>query len=80
MPAGFKEVDLISRRVNGLNLLDYQLIFSDGLAYVSLFIRPITRGTEPKEGSVAIGSTNISAKIPRWVPDYVGRHGATRNS
>lgn len=62
LPAGFKEVDLISRRVNGLNLLDYQLIFSDGLAYVSLFIRPIPKGTEPKEGSVTIGSTNISAK------------------
>ena len=62
LPSGFKEVDLISRRVNGLNLLDYQLIFSDGLAYVSLFIRPITRGTEPKEGIVTIGSTNISAR------------------
>ena len=62
LPSGFKEVDLISRRVNGLNLLDYQIIFSDGLAYVSLFIRPITRGTEPKEGSVAIGPTNISAR------------------
>ena len=62
LPSGFKEVDLISRRVNGLNLLDYQIIFSDGLAYVSLFIRPITRGTEPKEGTVTIGPTNISAK------------------
>ena len=62
LPSGFKEVDLISRRVNGLNLLDYQIIFSDGLAYVSLFIRPITRGTEPKEGTVAIGPTNISAR------------------
>jgi sigma-E factor negative regulatory protein RseB len=62
LPSGFKEVDLISRRVNGLNLLDYQLIFSDGLAYVSLFIRPITRGTEPKEGTVTIGATNISAR------------------
>jgi len=62
LPSGFKEVDLISRRVNGLNLLDYQIIFSDGLAYVSLFIIPITRGTEPKEGTVAIGPTNISAR------------------
>jgi len=62
LPSGFKEVDLISRRVNGLNLLDYQIIFSDGLAYVSLFIRPITIGTEPKEGTVAIGPTNISAR------------------
>ena len=62
LPAGFKEVDLISRRVGGLNILDYQLIFSDGLAYVSLFIRPITRGTEPKEGVVTIGSTNVSAR------------------
>ena len=62
LPSGFKEVDLISRRVNGLNLLDYQIIFSDGLAYVSLFIRPITRGTEPKEGTVEIGPTNISAR------------------
>jgi len=43
-------------------LLDYQIIFSDGLAYVSLFIRPITRGTEPKEGTVEIGPTNISAR------------------
>ncbi len=66
LPSGFKEVDLISRRVNGLNLLDYQIIFSDGLAYVSLFIRPITRGTEPKEGTVAIGPTNISARYQSY--------------
>jgi len=62
LPSGFREVDLISRRVGGLNLLDYQLIFSDGLAYVSLFIRPISMGTEPKEGTVTIGATNISAR------------------
>ena len=55
LPSGFKEVDLISRRVNGLNLLDYQIIFSDGLAYVSLFIRPITRGTEPKKVQSKLG-------------------------
>ena len=59
---GFKEVDQISQRIPGLNILSHQLVYSDGLAYVSLFIRPVAKDKRPKVGEVRIGSTNISAR------------------
>ena len=59
---GFKEVNQITHRIPGLNILSHQLVYSDGLAYVSLFIRPVTKDKRPKVGEVRIGSTNISAR------------------
>ena len=59
---GFKEVDQITQRIPGLNILSHQLVYSDGLAYVSLFIRPVAKDKRPKIGEVRIGSTNISAR------------------
>jgi sigma-E factor negative regulatory protein RseB len=58
----FKEVDQITQRTPGLNILSHQLVYSDGLAYVSLFIRPVAKDKRPKIGEVRIGSTNISAR------------------
>jgi sigma-E factor negative regulatory protein RseB len=40
-----------------------QIIFSDGIASVSLFIEPITKGTRPKMGHMLVGSTNICANV-----------------
>jgi sigma-E factor negative regulatory protein RseB len=62
IPPGFSEVDFISHRIPGLNIQSHQLIYSDGLAYVSVFIRPISKGAKPKVGEVTIGSSNICAK------------------
>ena len=62
VPPGYKEIDFITKRIPGLNILSHQLVFSDGLSYVSLFIKPITRGQKPKVGQVNLGVNNICAR------------------
>jgi len=62
IPPGYKEVDFITKRIPGLNILSHQLVFSDGLSYVSLFIKPITRGQKPKVGQVNLGVNYICAR------------------
>tara|TARA_B110000037_G_scaffold211712_1_gene263580 strand:+ start:1280 stop:2236 length:957 start_codon:yes stop_codon:yes gene_type:complete len=62
IPPGYKEVDFITKRMPGLNILSHQLVFSDGLSYLSLFIKPITRGQKPKVGQVSVGTNNICAR------------------
>jgi len=62
IPPGYKEVDFITKRIPGLNILSHQLVFSDGLSYLSLFIKPITRGQKPKVGQVNLGVNNICAR------------------
>jgi sigma-E factor negative regulatory protein RseB len=62
IPPGYKEVDFITKRIPGLNILSHQLVFSDGLSYVSLFIKPITRGQKPKVGQLNLGVNNICAR------------------
>ena len=62
IPPGYKEVDFITKRIPGLNILSHQLVFSDGLSYISLFIKPISRGQKPKVGHVNLGVNNICAR------------------
>ena len=62
IPPGYKEVDFITKRTPGFNILSHQLVFSDGLSYVSLFIKPITRGQKPKVGQVNLGVNYICAR------------------
>ena len=62
IPPGYKEVDFIPKRISGLNILSYQLVFSDGLSYVSIFIKPIPRGQKPKIGQINLGVNNICAR------------------
>jgi len=62
VPPGYKEIDFITKRIPGLNILSHQLVFSDGLSYVSLFIKPITRGQKPKVGQINLGVNNICAR------------------
>jgi len=62
VPPGYKEIDFISKRLPGLNILSHQLVFSDGLSYVSLFIKPIARGQRPKVGQLNLGVNNICAR------------------
>ena len=62
IPPGYKEIDFISKRLPGLNILSHQLVFSDGLSYVSLFIKPIARGQKPKVGQLNLGVNNICAR------------------
>jgi sigma-E factor negative regulatory protein RseB len=61
LPDGYKKIDQVTRMVPGKPYPVTQLIFSDGLASVSLFIEPLVKGIEPKIGHTAMGATNFYA-------------------
>ncbi|PPD54304.1 MAG: transcriptional regulator [Methylotenera sp.] len=63
LPPGYVKVDHIEFMVNGKTSPVNQMIFSDGIASVSLFIEPITKGTRPKIGHHLIGTTHICANV-----------------
>lgn len=63
LPVGYVKVDHIALVVSGKVAPVDQMIFSDGIASVSLFIEPLTKGMRPKMGHMLIGSTNICANV-----------------
>ena len=63
LPAGYQKVDHIQRVVNGKGVMVDQLIYSDGIASVSLFIEPLVKGKRPKKGHMLMGSTNMCANV-----------------
>jgi sigma-E factor negative regulatory protein RseB len=63
LPAGYVKVDHIQLVVPGKAAPVDQIIFSDGIAAVSLFIEPIAKNVRPKMGHMLVGSTNICANV-----------------
>ncbi|MES2500576.1 MAG: MucB/RseB C-terminal domain-containing protein [Pseudomonadota bacterium] len=63
LPPGYIKVDHVELIVNGRTSPVNQMIFSDGIASVSLFIEPINKGMRPKMGHKLVGSTNICANV-----------------
>lgn len=63
LPAGYRNVDSLQRIVPGKPVPVTQLIFSDGLASVSLFIEPLIKGVKPKMGHTVSGATNFYATV-----------------
>lgn len=63
LPAGYSKVDHRALAVPGKAAPVDQMIFSDGIASVSLFIEPLIKGMRPKMGHMMIGSTNICANV-----------------
>jgi sigma-E factor negative regulatory protein RseB len=63
LPVGYVKVDHRALVVPGKTAPVDQMIFSDGIASVSLFIEPLTKGMRPKMGHMLIGSTNICANV-----------------
>jgi sigma-E factor negative regulatory protein RseB len=63
LPPGYRKIDHILISVPGKKSPVNQLIFSDGIASVSLFIEPILKGSRPKMGHKVMGSTNICANV-----------------
>lgn len=63
LPAGYQKVDHIQRVVNGKGVMVDQLIYSDGIASVSLFIEPLVKGKRPKKGHMLMGSTHMCANV-----------------
>lgn len=63
LPPGYRKVDQIKLQVPGKQSQVQQLIFSDGLASVSLFVEPIVKGMHPRVGKKSMGSTNVCAHV-----------------
>ena len=63
LPAGYVKVDHRALAVPGKTAPVDQMIFSDGIGSVSLFIEPVVKGVRPKTGHMNIGSTNICAHV-----------------
>lgn len=63
LPAGYVKTDQVKSYMAGKPLPVTHLIFSDGLASVSLFIEPLTRGVQAKSGHSVIGSTSFHAAV-----------------
>jgi sigma-E factor negative regulatory protein RseB len=63
LPPGYRKIDHILISVPGKKSPVNQLIFSDGIASVSLFIEPMLKGIRPKMGYKVMGSTNICANV-----------------
>lgn len=63
LPPGYTKVDHIKLTVNGKSSPVNQMIFSDGIASVSLFIEPVIKGMRTKMGHKILGSTNICANV-----------------
>ena len=63
LPPGYIKVDHVELLVSGKTTPINQMIFSDGIASVSLFIEPILKGMRPKMGHKLVGSTNICANV-----------------
>lgn len=63
LPPGYRKVDQMKRMVPGKPLPITHVVFSDGLASVSLFIEPLIRGTKPKSGHKLVGTTSFYANV-----------------
>ncbi len=63
LPAGYQKINHIQRHVRGQDAMVDQMVFSDGIASVSVFIEPLTKGQRPKKGHMLMGSTNMCANV-----------------
>lgn len=63
LPAGYRQIDQMIRMVHGKPLPVTHMVFSDGLAFVSLFIEPITKNISPRTGHKAVGNTSFYANV-----------------
>ena len=65
LPSGFEEVSYNAKRYAGLNAIAHQIIYSDGLSYISIFIHPVAKNQKPQVGSSKRGSSNIHAEYKK---------------
>lgn len=63
LPIGYAKVDHRALSVPGKSTSVDQMIFSDGIGSVSVFIEPLTKGMRPKVGHLQVGSTNMCANV-----------------
>lgn len=63
LPHGYRKVDQVKRMVANKQTPVTQLIFSDGLSSVSVFIEDIPKGVRPKVGHTMMGPTHFYAIV-----------------
>lgn len=63
LPAGYRKVDQLKRLVHGRSQPVTHVVFSDGLASVSLFIEPLIKGIKAKSGHTLVGTTSFYAHV-----------------
>ena len=63
LPSGFRKVDQMIRMVHGKSLPVTHLVFSDGLASVSLFIEPLSKSIKPRTGHKSVGGTSFYSSV-----------------
>lgn len=63
LPNGYRKVDQVKRMVANKQTPVTQLIFSDGLSSVSVFIEDIPKGARPKVGHTMMGATHFYAIV-----------------
>ena len=51
-----------AKRYSGLNAIAHQIVFTDGLSFISVFIHPVPKNQKPQTGSTRRGSNNIHAQ------------------
>jgi sigma-E factor negative regulatory protein RseB len=63
LPTGYRKVDQKTRVVQGKHYPVTHVIFSDGMASVSLFIEPIPKGAKTKVSLTTKGNTSFYANV-----------------
>lgn len=67
LPAGYRKVDQMIRMVHGNAIPVTHIIFSDGLASVSLFVEPVNKSAKAKYGAKPVhnivGNTSFYASV-----------------
>lgn len=61
LPAGYRKIDQMIQMVHGKSLPVTHVVFSDGLASVSLFVEPVTKNIKPRVGHSIVGNTSFYA-------------------
>jgi sigma-E factor negative regulatory protein RseB len=67
LPAGYHKVDQMLRVVHGKALPVTHVVFSDGLASVSLFIEPVTNNVKPRSGHSVVGNTSFYSSVAGYL-------------
>jgi sigma-E factor negative regulatory protein RseB len=65
LPAGYLKIDQMKVTAHNRKVPMTQLIFSDGLSSISLFIEPLSGQIPPRIGNVKMGYTNLYANVKK---------------
>ena len=63
LPAGFKKIKELLRPMHGKHAPVTQLVFSDGLSAISVFVEPVDTDEDDNEGLSSRGAVNLYHKV-----------------